>query len=270
MTTDMNMTYKFEVIKDKKDIEKYLEHDHDRILDLLKKCFNPENEVVTNIVDNINNIDNNNEDDLKYLTDATVFLCKVAYHPEEKRTNGKNDKVIGIAANIIYANYINTTDVIRVYDPIKYVTYAGYDDSGNMEIFEKNNAANHADDVKISYDLLTLNPCIYSLCKDKAYKDVGKFLLDNICNYYNEKGYTRVYIIPESNKHRYKLLNKNMTDDTFVELVNKYKSDQLILKNYYEKNNFSISKKYYSYDLITLNGSEDIYVMFYNVMVRIL
>jgi hypothetical protein len=173
-------------------------------------------------------------------------------------TNDK--KIIGIATNIIFNDYIVSPTKIKTYDPTIYETKNVNDNLGNIEIFENGK--------KLDYEFITLEPCIYSLCKDKGYQEVGRFLLDNICSYYKKKGYEKIYLVPESNKHRNKLLNTNVDSQLFKDSLSGYKHDQEFLIDYYKKNDFNISNNYYSCSLVTLDGSNKVNVLFYNIMYK--
>jgi hypothetical protein len=256
--------YKFEVITDVDVIKQHIDQDYERILELLSVCFN--------LVDYDKGM-------LQFLEDSTVFLCKVI----------NTDKIIGIATNIMNNYYVETDDKITTYDPTIYFTNKEYDSDGKIKIFHGLHGCADLSQ-KLEYEFVTLDPCIYSLCKDKAYKNVGSFLLKNICDYYKNKDYTKIYIVPESSRHRNQLMNTNVKTNNaeFTSILKKYKHDQTMLFDYYKKNGFvtdsnnlnnSINKndsinennpkKIYSIEKIDMKGLDNC-IMFYEVMTKYL
>lgn len=232
--------YKFEVITDNESVEKYIEYDKDRIFDLLRVCFD---------------IDDTKKHIVNDLKDNIIFLCKTV----------NDNKLVGIATVVMYDHYVRTKEKIKTYNPLIYTSRKKFDDEGKLEIYKED-----SQNAKIEYDFSTLYPCIYSLCKDKSYKAVGKFLLDNICNYYKKDEWTKVYLVPESSRHRNQMLNTKIVDEQFNKFLDKYNDDQKILIKYYQENNFVVSNEYYSMEKIKLNEKEfdGDHIIFYHIMVR--
>lgn len=110
-----------------------------------------------------------------------------------------------------------------------------------------------------------LFPVIFSLCKNPNYEHVGSFILSKVGKYYKKEfNISEIYLIPESSKF-VNYFDENKKCD-IINQDSYFKTNQKLI-NYYKKNNFTILKGIFTFQLCSLDRSEAI---IYNVMRKLL
>jgi len=191
---------------------------------------------------NVNNNDNNSIEKIKLFNKKKQQIIKKYFEVSKYFFAMYKEKLIGYCF-IYAANVFKYTKKINVYEKII-----------SPDFFE--DAAPHQ-----------LNYCIYGLCKNFEYKNVGSFILKNVIDYYhklyiNKLGPKIIYIIPGSS---YYLNNyESFVNNNYCDIIdnNKFYESNIKLVDYYSKNNFKLSKKYYVIDKCKDSNK----IIVYNVM----
>ena len=245
------MEYKFKPMINQYEKEQYLEKNHTIIAKLLNRCFDV----------NFKNIS-----DIGFLKKSDLFLCIL------------DNQLVGIVSagidNNIYQAMSDdlSKSKIKTYDSQTYVY-----DSNQRIIFDPLTKK------KIYITECSLGPVIQNFCKDPGYVKVGEFLLENIEKYYREKGFTKIYTVPESNKYKNQLLQAHYDYDpedrdtvkNLNHILDKYRETQHKLINYYQNHGYVFEYKYYENEIMPYPQRSPgsllfPFIMFYNVMVKIL
>lgn len=92
-------------------------------------------------------------------------------------------------------------------------------------------------------NLYTIDPVIYSLCKNKKFKNFGEFLFDNL---FKHLQYDIIYLIPESVTFK-----RQMSDNSNCQYINldKYQQSNTKLIEYYKSMGFQIMDNLYVIDV---------------------
>jgi hypothetical protein len=218
--------------------------------DIKEKYLKKNHERIIMLLNDCFDIQYKNYENIKYIKNKDFFICTI------------DDKLIGIAIGSENNEIVKTNIITRSYDTT--YLYRNYD------------IIDYVDQKNVTYSYVTLNPSIESICKDMNYKNVGKHILQYIEKYYKNKGFEKIYLVPESNKYRNELLNAhNDGDGENLNNLNiirkKYLETQKNLINYYKKNGYEIYEKYYEVDALPM-GATQIYpnIIFFNVLLKIL
>jgi hypothetical protein len=112
-------------------------------------------------------------------------------------------------------------------------------------------------------------PVIVDLCKDCFNKNVGSFLLTNVCDYFKKNNINRIYLVPMSSKYVANALSC-ISHYSFVVVEkyrDKFRDSSLKLIKYYENNGFKVSNDlFYIQDISCEPYPTGIYLL--NVMYR--
>lgn len=230
------MDYKFSIISNSGDIK--------------EKYLEINHERIILLLNDCFDIQYKNYENIKYIKNKDFFICTI------------DDKLIGIATGSENNGITKTNIITRSYD----TTY----------LYRNGDIEDYVDQKNITYETVSLNPSIGSICKDMNYENVGRQMLQYIENYYRSKGFDKIYLVPESNKYRNELLNAHMendgeNDDNLNIIRKKYLDTQKNLINYYKKNGYEIYEKYYEVEGLPL-GSTQMYpnIIFFNVLFKTL
>ena len=265
--------------------------------DAKKSFLHKHNKQITQILVNAfySNIDGVNpdhimftDDDLEKSLEGTLFVCQI-------RSNSQK-KVIGICSARSH-NFLkhNIHDTIEPYNTLRYIHIPNNIISDFIENKDKYNTNPIIHGHSCDFSIIDINSSIYiydkhlnhlihmscitlpviidSLAKDKTYKNVGKFLIDNVAKYYKSKGFTTIYLGAESATYRHNLIsyqiemfkkyennennknnenNENENIENFKKTASLYKNNQTSLCKYYESYGFKlIPDVYYVHKLLT-------------------
>jgi hypothetical protein len=230
------MDYKFSIISNSGDIK--------------EKYLEKNHERIILLLNDCFDIQYKNYENIKYIKNKDFFICTI------------DDKLIGIATGSEQNGITKTNIITRVYD----TTY----------LYSDGDIVDYVDQKNITYENVSLNPSIGSICKDMNYENVGRQMLQYIENYYRSKGFDKIYLVPESNKYRNELLNAHIENDgendSNLNIIRKkYLDTQKNLINYYKKNGYEIYEKYYEVEGLPLSSTQmDPNIIFFNVLFKTL
>ena len=161
---DNIIEYKFIYFNDKKKQLKFILHNYVQILNMMMTCFP------------FNNLKHKTELYEEYHKEMDTYL-------REKAKNLKWFFVTNITVDII----IGFCCLKKIQELINY--------KDKLETYKLINVkdVNFADIFRTTIE----KPCIETLCKNFQYKNVGKFLLEELCEYL-KPNYKIIYLVPES------------------------------------------------------------------------
>jgi hypothetical protein len=171
-----------------------------------------------------------------------------------------NDRVIGFCQLYDKQGFVKTDEKIKTYSkycgPNYMAYYGGEHKCEDGETMSKDTVkkifGEYSDDEESERDFIEnynviLGPVINSLCKNKKYKDVGAFLLNNLSTAMAGK-HQVLYLIPESLRFKDNEMDLHLYDDWGASCVvdkEKYIESTNELIKYYEKQGFNILKDTY-------------------------
>jgi hypothetical protein len=175
-------------------------------------------------------------DELNKAFQGTVFACF------DKSDVTGLEKIIGICC-VYSVRCYKSDSICEKYDTLRYLEYVDFDNFYDcsylyvdgpriLSIYDKNT------EKMFNMYSIDMQYVISTLCKDKNYKNIGKYLLKYISDDYKFRGIKDIYICIESEHHRSSLLEMQYisNDESTTNIyLKKYQEAQKALCSYYQK-----------------------------------
>lgn len=281
----------------------FLEKHRVKISQIVNTMFYPE--LVASTTESVAPFD---LDQLDRMFQDTVFACLIIHETEEEvigmcscakavfyTPESSSDLLSQAMKNLNMSQSPLLSSVIEskprdisVYDSLRYIEtpdpkilFSKSENGVTLKPIEPEEAVGtvHIYD-KVSQEPFNMKPVpinidIQTLCKDKKYKDVGRFMIKKIGDHYRALGINTVSLSAESTNHRASLRKAQiqMLTDTsvpvdilFTETENAltmYQCDQISLCGYYEKLGFKLMPHTYDITRIITTANGLSMVIFY-------